>query len=127
MWYAWLADLVVVLHFAFVLFVVSGGFLALKRPRFAWCHLPAVAWGALVEFTGWTCPLTPLENRLRALAGQQGYDSDFVERYLLPLLYPERLTRDRQVFLGMLAVGLNVVIYGMLWRRWQRRDIDRPP
>ncbi|HJT22632.1 MAG TPA: DUF2784 domain-containing protein [Nitrospira sp.] len=124
MWYAGLADLIVVLHFGFVLFVVLGGLLALKRPTLAWWHLPAVVWGAFVEFTGWICPLTPLENRLRALAGQQGYNSDFIAQYLLPLLYPEHLTRDMQVLLGTLVVGVNVVIYGMLWRQWKRRGVD---
>jgi hypothetical protein len=127
MWYAWLADLVVVLHLSFVLLVVLGGLLVLKWRRVAWWHLPAVVWGTLVEFTGWICPLTPLENRLRALTGQQGYDSDFIARYLLPLLYPERLTHDVQVFLGTLVVGLNLVIYGSLWRRSKRRDVDPAP
>lgn len=124
MWYRLGADLVLLLHLAFVVFVVAGGLLILKWPRIAWVHLPAVAWGAIVEFTGWICPLTPLENTLRAMAGTAAYDSDFIEHYILPLLYPAKLTSDIQLILGIAVLGVNVAIYSWLW--WRSRVNDCP-
>lgn len=121
MWYQLGADLVLLLHLAFVIFVVAGGLLVLKWPRLTWLHLPAVAWGALIEFTGWICPLTPLENSLRALGGESASDSDFISRYLLPLLYPTGLTSDLQVVLGTGLLAANVALYSWLWRRRKMR------
>ncbi len=118
--YRFLADLVVVVHLAFVLFVVAGGLLVLRRPRLSWLHLPAAAWGALIEFAGWICPLTPLENHLRRLGGEAGYAGGFVEEYLLALLYPSGLTRIHQLALGALVLTLNLAMYGWLW--WRRRE-----
>ena len=115
MWYSILANGIVALHFAFVLFVLFGGLLILKWPRVIWLHLPAAVWGVLVECTGWICPLTPLEHWLREQAGHHGYDSDFVSQYALPLLYPEGLTREVQ--LGALVLIVNMVIYQWLWQR----------
>ncbi|MCE3222643.1 MAG: uncharacterized protein K0S58_823 [Nitrospira sp.] len=122
MWYRLGADLVLLLHLAFVLFVVAGGLLVLKWPRLAWLHLPAVVWGTVVEFTGWICPLTPLENALRAMAGAATYDADFIEHYILPLLYPADITRDSQLILGMIVIGVNVAIYGWLRQRSLARE-----
>ncbi len=116
------ADAVLLLHLAFVVFVVLGGFLVLRWRKLAWAHLPAVAWGALVEFSGWICPLTPLEIALRQAAGDAAYAGDFVEHYLVALLYPESLTRAVQVALGIGLVMLNAVIYGALLRRRHRRQ-----
>lgn len=110
------ADLIVILHFGFVLFVLVGGLLLVKWPRLAWLHLPAVAWGAFVEFSGWICPLTPLENWLRTQAGDTGYAGDFVARYLSAVLYPDALTHELQLILGTAVVVLNLAIYGWLWR-----------
>ena len=107
------ADLVVVVHAAFVLFVVLGGLLVVRWPRLAWVHVPAAAWGVLTELAGWTCPLTPLENHLRERSGMSTYQGEFVEHYVLPLLYPAHLTRGRQVWLGAAAFIINVVLY---WR-----------
>jgi len=121
MLYSLLADLVLILHLSFVLFVLFGGLLVLKWRRAAWLHLPAVAWGAFVEFSGWICPLTPLENWLRAQAGEATYAGDFLVRYLSSLLYPEALTRDLQVVFGTLVVVLNLAIYGWLWRAGKRQ------
>ena len=106
------ADAVLVLHLAFVLFVLLGGLLALRASRFAWLHLPALAWAAFVEFTGRACPLTPLEVALRRAAGDSGYAGGFVDHYIVALLYPEALTREAQIALGAALVVLNVVIYG---------------
>jgi hypothetical protein len=115
--YRVLADLVVMMHLAFVLFAVLGGFLVIKWKRYAWIHLPIVVWAALIEFAGWVCPLTPLENWLRERGGEIVYRSGFVEHYILPLLYPTVLTRRLQIALGLLVLIINVVIYGWVWRR----------
>ena len=109
-----LADTVVVAHSLFVAFVVCGGFLTWRWPRLAWVHLPAAAWGVAIEFGGWICPLTPLENALRARAGLAGYSGGFVEHYLLPALYPVGLTALQQVVLGAVALAVNLVAYGGL-------------
>ena len=114
--YAFLADLVVVLHFLFIVFVALGGLLALRRPRAAWWHLPVAVYGAAIEFVGWTCPLTPLENRLRAAGGGTGYEGGFVDHYILPVVYPG-LTRETALVLGGLVVAINVVIYAIVIRR----------
>jgi hypothetical protein len=116
------ADAVLAAHLAFVLFVVFGGLLALRRPRVAWLHLPAVAWAALIEFSGWICPLTPLEVALRRGAGEAGYGGDFVEHYLMALIYPAGLTRELQVSIGAGVLLINLVVYFVLWRR---RSIGR--
>lgn len=123
----WLADAVALAHLAFVVFVVGGGLLVLRRPRLAWLHLPAALWGALVELAGWYCPLTPLENHLRRLAGGQGYDTSFVEHHLLPLLYPARLTRGLQLLLGAAVVAVNLAVYVAVIRRRRRGDGPAPP
>lgn len=114
-----LADVIVVVHLAFVVFVVLGGLLVLRWPGVAWLHLPAATWGALIEFRGWVCPLTPLEVALRRRGGEEGYAGGFVEHYILPILYPQDLTRELQVVLGTLVVLLNLGIYG--WILWRRR------
>jgi len=116
-----LADLVVLLHFAFVAFVVAGGLLVLRWPRLAWLHLPAAAWGAAVEFFGWICPLTPLEGALRDAGGASPAGGDFVARYLLPLLYPAGLTADIQMLLGSGVLVINAAIYGWVLRRRSAR------
>jgi uncharacterized protein DUF2784 len=107
------ADLIVAVHVAFVVFVVLGGLLVVRWPRLVWVHVSAAAWGVLIEFAGWICPLTPLENYLRQRAGLSTYQGDFIERYVMPLLYPAHLTRTRQVWLGTAAVIVNILVY---WR-----------
>jgi hypothetical protein len=118
--YRILADLVVGLHALFVAFVVLGGLLALRWPWVAAAHLPAAVWGTLIEFRGWVCPLTPLEQTLRASVGQAGYEGGFIEHYVLPVLYPLGLTRGVQLVFGWLVMAVNLLIYGMLLRRWAR-------
>ena len=117
MWYTWLADLILCIHVGFVLFVIVGGLLVLRWRWIAWLHLPAALWGAIVEFTGRICPLTPLENWLRAQGGETVYRSDFIAQYLLPMLYPGDLTRGLQLLLGAVVVVLNAAVYWWLWRR----------
>ena len=117
MTYHLLADLVVVAHVAFVAFVVVGGYLALRWRRLAWLHVPAALWGALIELTGWICPLTPLENALRRLAGEAGYRGGFIEHYVLPVLYPVHYTLALRLALAALVVLLNGVAYALYFRR----------
>ena len=112
-----LADLVVVAHFLFVLFVVLGGLLVIRWPRIAYLHIPAAVWGAAIEFAGWICPLTPLENSLRRQAGDAGYSGGFIEHYILPILYPSALTRNIQLMLGLIVIAANLIIYAYVFRR----------
>jgi hypothetical protein len=106
------ADLVLIVHLAFILFVMLGGLLVLHRPRLMWLHLPAVVWGVLSEFLGVLCPLTPLETMLRELGGGTGYEGDFIEHYITAVIYPSGLTRGTQIALGFGALLLNMAIYG---------------
>jgi hypothetical protein len=124
--YRSLADLVVVVHTLFVVFVVVGGFLVLRWPRLVWAHVPALVWGVLIEYVGWICPLTPLENALRARGGEAGYAGGFLDRYLLPLLYPVGLTPHIQWVLGSVALGINVVAYALVLRRRRRARVVLP-
>lgn len=117
---SWLAGAVLVLHLLFIAFVVAGAALLWRWPRLAWLHVPAVLWGAYAELSGTICPLTPLENRLRALAGEAGYAQGFIEHYLLPLIYPAALTREVQLALGAAVVAVNVLLYA-LWLRSRGR------
>ena len=115
------ADVVVLVHLAFILFVAAGGLLVLRWPKLAWAHLPAAVWGALVELMGWICPLTPLENRLRALAGEAAYSGGFIEQYVLPIVYPPGLTRSLQIVIACCVIGLNLCLYGSLIARRLRK------
>ena len=117
-----LSDLVVLLHLAFILFVAAGGLPVLRWPKLAWLHLPAAAWGAVIELNGWYCPLTPLENYFSRLAGSQGYAGGFIEHYLLPVIYPAELTRAIQVGLGILVIAVNCIPYSLLLYRRLRRQ-----
>jgi hypothetical protein len=119
--YGVLADLVVGLHFLFVLFVVLGGLLVLRWRRVAYLHIPAAIWGAAIEFAGGVCPLTPLEQWLRRQAGDAPYAGGFIEHYILPLLYPSALTRDIQLVLGFLVIALNLALYVYIFRKTRLR------
>lgn len=123
--YGALADLLVVVHGGFVLFVVLGGLLVLWRRWLAWVHLPAAAYGVAIEAYGWICPLTPLENALRRAGGGAGYEQSFVERYIVSLLYPANLTRELQWWLALTVILVNIAIYVLVWRRWHtpRREV----
>ena len=122
--YTLLADLLVVLHVSFVVFVILGGLLVWRRVWVVWLHLPAVCWGVGIEWMGGICPLTPLEIWLRSQTSEGAYESDFVAQYLLPFLYPTGLTHATQVVLGSAVLTINVLIYGLLWRqRWRDRPV----
>jgi hypothetical protein len=118
--YRMLADVVLIAHATFVAFVALGGLFALRWPRCAWIHLPAVLWGVVVEYAGLICPLTPLEIFLRHRAGEAAYEGDFVGHCLTMLLYPENLTRPTQIVLGTAALGINAIVYG--WIAIRRRS-----
>jgi hypothetical protein len=120
-----LADLVLVLHGFFVLFVLLGGFFVLWKSSVAWYHIPAVFWAASIEFFGWICPLTPLENMLRERGGVAGYDTGFVEHYIVPILYPGSLTRQMQVGFGLIVLIVNIGIYFTAWNRMRKAGRDQ--
>jgi len=121
MHYRILADALLIAHFVFIIFVVSGGLLVLWNKRWACIHLPAAFWGATIEFTGGICPLTPLENRLRSAGGAAGYKEGFIEHYLIPIIYPPGLTHDIQLILGSLVIGVNLVAYAIVIKQWSAR------
>jgi drug/metabolite transporter superfamily protein YnfA len=118
--YNTLADTIVLIHFLFIIFVVGGGLLVIRWPKMAIVHLPAAVWGASVEIFGWICPLTPLENHFRNLAGDNAYSGDFIARYLLPVIYPENLTHSVQQVLGTIVLAVNVIIYFIAIRKHRR-------
>lgn len=115
--YSLAADAVMLVHFAFVLFVMLGGIAAWRWPRMAWLHLPALAWGVLVTVMRWVCPLTPLEQRLREAAGQASYEGGFIAHYIEPLVYPQELPWSIKLFLAALLLAFNVALY---WHAWYR-------
>jgi hypothetical protein len=123
--YRWLAEVVVLFHGAFVVFVIAGGFLALRWRAVVWVHVPAAVWGVLIEYAGWICPLTPLENALRARAGEAGYPGGFIEHYLLRLLYPSGLTSRAQLVFGSVALAVNLVAYALVIRQMRARQARR--
>ncbi|MCD6353041.1 MAG: DUF2784 domain-containing protein [Proteobacteria bacterium] len=111
MWFRFLADILAVFHFSFIIFAVLGCFLSIWWRRIIWFHIPAVVLAALIEFTGWICPLTPLENLLRIKGGEAGYPGGFVKHYIFAIVYPPGLTREIQVALGVFVVAINLLIY----------------
>ena len=122
MFYPLLADIVVLLHFGFIVFAVCGGLLALRWRWAPWIHIPAVAWAAFVEWSDRFCPLTPLEQRLRRAGGGIDYSGDFIEHYVIPVIYPAQLTRETQLGLGIGLLSLNLITY---WLVWRSRSADR--
>jgi Na+/glutamate symporter len=120
-WYQLLADMVLLAHLAFIVFVLLGGLLLLRWPRLIWLHIPAMMWALFVEATAWVCPLTPLENYFRELAGGNIYQGDFIGRYLLPLLYPAGLTPAIQLLLAGVVIVLNAIIYTVIIRVRKRK------
>ena len=115
--FRFLADAVLVLHLAFIAFVVLGGFMVLRFPALAWIHVPAVVWGVATEFLHLVCPLTPLENHLRALGGEAGYGGGFIAHYLTAWIYPVGLTPGIQWLLGLAVIVINLAIYLRLRQR----------
>ena len=112
--YSFLADLLVVFHLVFILYVIAGALLIFKWAKTLWLHLPSCFWGMTVEFTGWTCPLTPWEIQLRRLAGEEGYSGSFIEHYLIPIIYPSGLNREIQMLLGSTVLIVNLSLYTLI-------------
>lgn len=123
--YLLLADAVLLAHLLYILFALFGGLLLLHRVRLAWLHVPAMLWAVLVEWYGWICPLTPLENWLLMLGGAQEYQHGFIAQYLLPLLYPQQLTASIQLLLAGVVVLFNLVIYGLVIRHHRKHAAGR--
>lgn len=121
--YRLLADLVVVIHLALIVYGLLGGLLFFWRRWLIIFHLPLAVWISLIEFFGWICPLTPLENSLRLAGDEAGYDGGFIEHYLLPIIYPPSLTRHVALLLGLVALGLNLLIYTTVWHHWRRLKV----
>lgn len=117
MLYRVLADIIVLIHLAFIIFVIFGGFLVLRWRWLFWFHIPAAIWGALIEFVGWICPLTPLENQFRMKSGEVGYQNGFIEHYIIPLIYPDELTRSLQITLSIFVIIINIIIYSLIFSR----------
>ena len=115
-----LANAIVLAHFLFIAFVICGGLLVIRWPRSAVVHLPMAVWGAAVEIFGWVCPLTPLENYFRLLAGNSSYNGDFIARYLIPVIYPENLTNESQQLLGGIVIVVNVIFYTIAIRKHRK-------
>ncbi len=116
-----LASAILLAHLLFIAFVICGGFLVIRWPRTAVVHLPAAVWGAVVEIFGWVCPLTPLENHFRLLAGNSSYSGDFIARYLIPVIYPENLTATMQQVFGGLVIFINIIFYFLAIRKQRSR------
>lgn len=111
------ADIIVLIHFLFILFVILGGFLVIRWRWVIWLHIPCAVWGVLIEYVGWICPLTPWENYLRSAAGNTGYSGGFIEHYILPIIYPSGLTRELQIIFGSFVLLVNICAYTMVWIR----------
>jgi hypothetical protein len=115
--YSILADVILVTHAGFVVFVVFGGLLVLRWRRVIWLHIPAAIWGTVVELAGWICPLTPLENELRRAGGEAGYTGGFIEHYIVPILYPAEINHKTQVVLGIVVLAINLATYSYVFGR----------
>jgi len=113
-----LADIVLITHALFIVFVIFGGLIVLKWHKVMWLHIPCAIWGALIEFFGWICPLTYLENNLRGAGNANYYESSFIQHYLLPIIYPAGLTTGIQILLGVIVIVINLIVYSIVWRYW---------
>ena len=116
-----LADLILIVHALFIVFVIFGGLIVLKWHKVLWLHIPCAIWGALIEFFGWICPLTYLENYFRQLGNVNYYEGSFIQHYLMPMIYPPGLTTDIQILLGVTVIVINLIVYCFVWRYWYDR------
>jgi len=112
------ADFLVLVHLLFIMFVILGGLLTLKKKWFFYLHIPAVIWAALIEFKGWICPLTPWENQLRQAGGEAGYTGGFIEHYIIPIIYHDKLTVELQIIFGVAVIAINIVIYSLVFNHF---------
>lgn len=121
MFYKFLADFIIVLHLTFILFVLFGALFVLQKPKLAWVHIPAAVWGMLISLVGWICPLTPLENYFRRIAGAQGYAGSFIDHYIMPIIYPSGLTRELAIGMGVFVLLWNGLFYSILVYKIKRK------
>ena len=121
MFYKFLADFIIVLHLTFILFVLFGALFVLKKPKLSWVHIPAAVWGMLISLVGWICPLTPLENYFRRIAGAQGYAGSFIDHYIMPIIYPSGLTRELAIGIGVFVLLWNGLFYSILVYKIKRK------
>ena len=119
-----LADITTIVHFAFIIFVIAGGVVVLRWRRVMWAHLPVVAYGILIEFLGWVCPLTPLEQSLRTMAGQTSYTGTFTEHYITPIIYPPGLSHSVQITLGLIVFAVNAAVYIWIFSHRRRKTAE---
>ena len=115
--YQLIADLVVAIHFAFIVFVLLGGLLLYRWRWVIWLHLPSVIWGVMIVFVGWICPLTPLENMLREAAGAEASQETFIEHYLMPIIYPSGLHRESFIAMAAVVIMINLIVYALVFIR----------
>lgn len=118
-----MADIIVLIHFGFILFAVFGGLLVMKWRWLIWLQIPAALWGIVIELFGWICPLTILENKFRQKNAGEAYSTGFIEHYIIPIIYPEGLTRDIQLILGGAVIVINLFVYIWILKKWRRNDI----
>jgi hypothetical protein len=118
------ADLLVILHLLFIIFVLLGGLFVAHWHWTALLHIPAVIWGALIEYQGWICPLTPMEQQLRKAAGEAGYEGGFIEHYILPIIYPDFLSREIQIGMGTVVIIFNLLVYA--WVIYRLSEQNKP-
>jgi len=118
---SFLADIVLITHALFIVFVIFGGLVVLKWHKVMWLHIPCAIWGALIEFFGWVCPLTYLENYLRGPGNADYYEGGFIQHYLMPIIYPAGLTTGIQILLGVIVIIINLIIYSLVWRYWNEK------
>ena len=108
------ANLTLIVHFAFILFVVFGALLFFVATKIVFIHIPAFIWGSYIELTHSICPLTYLENWFLHKANLTTYSEGFIQNYLVPIVYPTDLTKDLQIYLGITLIVVNIIIYGFI-------------
>ena len=115
--YSLVADLVMLLHFGFIIFAVLGALLLVRWPRLIWLHLPSATWAIAIEFYGGVCPLTPLENQLLNLASETAYSESFIGHYIGALIYPGEITTTVKIMLGLAVLVINIALYSWIIKR----------
>ena len=109
------ANLTLIIHFAFILFVIFGALLFFITTKIIFIHIPAFIWGSYIELTHSICPLTYLENWFLHKANLTTYSEGFIQNYLMPIVYPASLTKDLQIYLGIALILINIVIYAFIF------------
>ena len=118
--YEFFANLTLIAHLIFILFVVIGGLIFFIFPKIIYMHLPALSWGIYIELTNSVCPLTYLENWFLYKGEFTPYSNNFINNYLIPIIYPEGLTNEIQIYLGISLIVINILIYGLIYKNFKR-------